>query len=93
MLQEPQLALAHRAAVLCPVQHGTEHLREWMASHVLKPLVRAIDGAHTAVIDTAARIGWQGIQLQPLAGQGGERCSFLPLPASHCVLCCVHSTT
>ncbi len=37
-----------------------------MAARVLKPLVRAIDTAHTSVIDTAARIGWQGVQLQPL---------------------------
>lgn len=62
--------------VLCPagpphVQHGTERLREWMAARLLKPLVRAIDGAHTHVIETAARIGWQGVQLQPLEGQSG----------------------
>lgn len=42
-----------------------------MAAHVLKPLVRAIDTAHTSVIDTAARIGWQGVQLQPLEGLSG----------------------
>lgn len=54
------------------LQHGTERLREWMASRLLKPLVKAIDGAHTRVIETAARIGWQGVQLQPLEGQAGE---------------------
>lgn len=43
-----------------------------MAACVLKPLVRAIDTAHTNVIETAARIGWQGVQLQPLDGQAGE---------------------
>lgn len=53
------------------MQHGTERLREWMAAHVLKPLVRAIDTAHTSVIDTAARIGWQGVQLQPLESLSG----------------------
>ncbi len=44
-----------------------------MASRLLKPLVKAIDGAHTRVIETAARIGWQGVQLQPLEGQAGEQ--------------------
>lgn len=60
----------YAAASAC-VQHGTERLREWMASRLLKPLVRALDGAHTHVTDTAARIGWQGVQLQPLEGQTG----------------------
>lgn len=61
-------------------QHGTERLREWLAARVVKPLVHAIDTAHTNVVDTAARIGWAGVQLQPLGGPGGERapCSQLP---------------
>lgn len=54
-----------------------ERLREWMAAKVLKPLVNAVDNAHTSVIETAARIGWQGVQLQPLEGQGGA--FMLPL--------------
>ncbi|EFN51830.1 hypothetical protein CHLNCDRAFT_54824 [Chlorella variabilis] len=55
------------------IEHGMERLREWMAAKVLKPLVNAVDNAHTSVIETAARIGWQGVQLQPLEGQGGQQ--------------------
>ncbi|PRW20681.1 Transmembrane 209 [Chlorella sorokiniana] len=55
------------------LEHGTERLREWMAARVLKPLVRAIDTAHTNVIDTAARIGWQGVQLQPLESLSAQQ--------------------
>ncbi|KAI3431517.1 hypothetical protein D9Q98_004567 [Chlorella vulgaris] len=52
------------------LEDGTEQLREWLSSSVLNPLLRALSSTHTAVTDAAARLGWQGIQLQPL-GRGG----------------------
>ena len=37
-----------------------------MAGTVLQPLVRCIDSAHTEVMESAARVGWTGVQLVPL---------------------------
>ena len=42
---------------LHPLQAAVEDLREWFASDVLQPLQRAIESAHSDVIDSAAQIG------------------------------------
>ena len=47
-------------------QFGIEKLREWMAGHLLGPLVAAIDSAHTAVMEAATPLGGTGVQLSPL---------------------------
>ena len=78
------------------LQHGTERIREWFAARVLKPLVKDVDGAHTRVIDSAARIGWTGVTLQPLDPQGGacsrssNRYQFI-LPSFVGRSLCIHS--
>lgn len=57
---------AHRHGAAAAPQVCTERLREWFASEVFKPLVRAVDGAHLEVVSCAARLGWAGLQLSPL---------------------------
>ncbi len=59
-----------------PAQVGTEKLREWFASDVLKPLEAAMASAHRDVIDAAAAVGVQGMTLSPL-DQGA--CSLITM--------------
>jgi hypothetical protein len=59
-----------------PAQVGTEKLREWFSSDVLKPLQAAMASAHRDVIDAAAAVGVPGMTLSPL-DQGA--CSLITM--------------
>ena len=54
----------------------TDRLREWLAAHVIQPLLRCVDSAHTAVSEAAGQLGWSGLALSPLGepeASGGSR--------------------
>ena len=58
-------------------QGGCEALREWMASDVLQPLLLAMATAHEEVVQSAARLGWAGLQLSPLSEAGASSSGWL----------------
>lgn len=58
------------------MQFGVERLREWFATEVLKPLVKAVDCAHEDVVNAAEHMGFPGIRLTALSELGKSSSIF-----------------
>lgn len=59
------------------LERSIETLREWIACRVLQPLEKAISAAHSNVVNTAASLGFQNVNLTNLNDLGLEPSSKL----------------